>query len=66
MRNITKIGPIEVGVDIVLTPTDEAAMLLQLPDGFVLIPRPEQARALGQSIIEAADELEERRRPLQN
>lgn len=51
-------GPILVEVDLRRAPDGDLAVLLQLPDGYVLIPNPEEARDLALKIHEAANALE--------
>lgn len=50
-------GRIRVEVRIVDDPTGEPAILLQLPDGFVLLKRADEALGLGALLIDAAYEL---------
>lgn len=64
MRNRRRpAGPerIEVLVDVKPDPTGAPAVLVQLPDGFVLIPDPGQAVEIAVKIVQAANELRRRR-----
>lgn len=54
---MTREGWMNVEVHIVADPTGQPAILLQLPDGFVLIKRPEHAREVAHALLEAADDL---------
>lgn len=54
---ITRIGAMNVDVAIAQTPDGRPAVLLQLPDGYVLMPRAADARTLAQHLIAAADAL---------
>lgn len=57
MSPVTREGWMDVEVHIVPDPTGRPAILLQLPDGFVLIKRAEHARAVAHALLEAADDL---------
>lgn len=56
---ITRSGEMDVSVALTKTPDGRPAVLLQLPDGFVLMPRHEDAQQLGESLIAAAAALRE-------
>ena len=55
---ITRHGAMGVDVRIATTPDGAPAILLQLPDGFVLLPRPNDARAIAAALTAAADTLD--------
>ena len=46
---------IELGI--VSGPDGEAAILLQLPDGYVILPNPEDALRLAEDLTELASDL---------
>lgn len=57
MSPVTRKGWMAVEVRITADPTGRPAILLQLPDGFVLIKHAEHAREVAQALLAAADDL---------
>jgi hypothetical protein len=49
---------IEVGI--VTAPDGRPAVCLQFPDGYILMPHPEQVIALAEMLVESASDLRER------
>lgn len=56
---VTRIGEMNVHIAITQTPDGRPAVLLQLPDGFVLMTRHQDAHATGEALIEAAAALKD-------
>jgi hypothetical protein len=54
-------SPIEVALSIVSAPDGRQAICVQFPDGFILLPRPEQAELLAAHLVEIAQELRAKR-----
>lgn len=51
-------GPMAVVVRVAWAPDRRARVLLQLPDGYILIPAPD-ARRLAATLLDVADEVDE-------
>lgn len=63
MSAYTGPGAMEVEVRLVPDPEGKPAILLQLPDGFVLMTRPGDARKVAGLLVAAASALEEEAQP---
>ena len=55
---VTRTGAMGVEVRITQTSDGTPAVLLQLPDGFVVMPRANDARAIAKALTAAADTLD--------